>query len=404
MGASPRKIGLFGLFGSGNIGNDGSLEAMLAFLRSRGVDCELLCICADPEKVQREFGLRAIRIGGQSATHPLLRWMEKIMPLRKLLQLLHAFRSVRGLDVMIMPGTGILDDFSERFWGAPASLFAWCLAARLQGTRIAYVCVGAGPISHGISRRLMKGAARMAAYRSYRDHLSKDFMLSIGFDAQADPVYPDIAFGLSKPVAPNPGSADRPMIGLGVMTYFGWRGDPERGAAIYGTYIGKTTLFALWLLDQGYRVRLLMGEGTDQQAIDDVIAALSVARPDLSHDRVVTEPANSLHELMRQIAETQGVVATRFHNIVCALKLNKPAVSLGYAKKNDVLMGEFGLSDFCQHVETFDVDVLIDQFKRLMADRAIYEQRMRATNAEFLRQLAHQEQLLLKQVLGQDSG
>jgi polysaccharide pyruvyl transferase WcaK-like protein len=403
MGAWPKKIGLFGLFGSGNIGNDGSLEAMLAFLRAQEIDSDLLCICADPERVQREFGLPAIRIGGRSAIHPLLRWVEKVTPLRKLLQLLHAFRSVRGLDVMIMPGTGILDDFSERFWGAPASLFAWCLAARLQGTKIAYVCVGAGPISHGISRRLMKGAARMAMYRSYRDQLSKNFMLSIGLDTQHDPVYPDIAFGLPKPDASKPGSAERPTIGLGVMTYFGWRGDAERGAAIYDTYIGKTTRFATWLLDQNYRVRLLMGEGTDQQAIDDVIAALSKAHPNLPRERIVAEPVNSLHELMRQISETQAVVATRFHNIVCALKLNKPTISLGYAKKNDVLMSTFGLGDFCQHVESFDVAVLIDQFKRLMAKQAIYEQQMRATNTEFLRALAHQEQVLLEKILGRDT-
>lgn len=402
MGAAPKKIGLFGLFGSGNIGNDGSLEAMLDFLRAARPDAELLCICSDAGRVQREFHLPAIRIGGQAATNPLLRPLERFLPTRKLLQWLHAFRGVRGLDTLIMPGTGILDDFSERFWGSPASLFGWCLAARLRGAKVAFVCVGAGPINHSVSRWLMKSAARMAQYRSYRDTLSRDFMESIGFDTRSDAVYPDIAFRLPVPtsVPAVPGASGPLTVGLGVMTYFGWRGDAQRGAAIYESYLQKITRFALWLLDQGHRVRILMGEETDQQAIDDLMRAMAAERPDYPRERVMAEPTHSLHDLMRQIAETQVVVATRFHNVVCALKLSKPVVSLGYAKKNDVLMAEMGLGEFCQHVERFDVDLLIEQFTTLVSDRAGYEQRMRAVNAEYTQRLMRQEQILLRQVLG----
>src|SRR5690606_2129021 len=37
----PKRIGVFGLFGCGNAGNDGSLEAMLLFLRRVRPDAEL---------------------------------------------------------------------------------------------------------------------------------------------------------------------------------------------------------------------------------------------------------------------------------------------------------------------------------------------------------------------------
>ena len=49
---SAKRIGLFGLFGSGNIGNDGSLEAMLAFLRSALPDAKLVCVCSGAAKVR----------------------------------------------------------------------------------------------------------------------------------------------------------------------------------------------------------------------------------------------------------------------------------------------------------------------------------------------------------------
>ena len=401
MGGSPKKIGLFGLFGSGNLGNDGSLEVMLDFLRTTLPDAELFCICSGPGKVQKEFHLRAIRIGGEAATNPLLRALEMFPPARKLLQGLHAFRATRGVDALIMPGTGILDDFGEPFWGAPTSLLGWCLAARLRGAKVAFVCVGAGPINHPISRWLMKSAARLAHYRSYRDALSKDFMEGIGLDTRSDAVYPDIAFKLPSPgVMPAVSTASGSLtVGLGLMTYFGWRGDAQRGATIYDDYLRKITRFALWLLDSGHRVRILMGQDCDQKAIDDLMGAIAVERPGCPRERIVAEPANSLHDLMRQIAETQVVVATRYHNVVCALKLNKPVVSIGYAKKNDVLLADMGLGDFCQHVERFDVDLLIEQFTRLVSSPSVYEGRLRATNAGYTRRLADQERVLLERVL-----
>jgi polysaccharide pyruvyl transferase WcaK-like protein len=401
MGASPKRIGLFGLFGSGNSGNDGSLEAMLNFLRVARPDAEITCICANPGKVQSEYRVRSIRIGGEVDNGVVIRALAGFLPTRKLLQALFAFNTARKFDALIMPGTGILDDFSERFWGMPATLFGWCLSAKLWGTKVAFVSVGAGPIKHSLSRLLMKSAARMAQYRSYRDTVSKEFMDSIGFDTTADPIYPDIAFNLPSPqLSDKSQGASGPLtVGVGVMTYYGWRGDSEQGIMIYKSYIEKISRFVLWLLDNGHRVRILMGETTDQRAIDDLLQTLALKRPDYPREHVVAEPAYSLHDIMRQIVQTQIVVATRFHNIVCALKLSRLAVSIGYAKKNDVLMADMGVGEFCQHVESFDVDRLIGQFTKLLSDRATYERKMRERNVVYRERLALQERLLLEKVL-----
>jgi hypothetical protein len=96
------------------------------------------------------------------------------------------------------------------------------------------------------------------------------------------------------------------------------------------------------------------------------------------------------------------VVATRFHNIVCALKMGRPCISLGYAKKNDVLMADMGLGDFCQHVESLDLNVLTEQFTRVVAGRSVYEQAIREKGAQYTRRLAEQEQVLLERFLGED--
>jgi polysaccharide pyruvyl transferase WcaK-like protein len=68
---------------------------------------------------------------------------------------------------------------------------------------------------------------------------------------------------------------------------------------------------------------------------------------------------------MRQMTLVDTVVATRYHNVLCALKMCKPTISLGYSRKNDVLMEEMGLGEFCQNVRTFDGDLLTEQFGKL---------------------------------------
>jgi polysaccharide pyruvyl transferase WcaK-like protein len=88
------------------------------------------------------------------------------------------------------------------------------------------------------------------------------------------------------------------------------------------------------------------------------------------------------------------VVATRYHNVVCALRMGKPTVSIGYSRKNDALLAEMGLSDFCQHVEHFDLDLLQAQTARLISDRAVYERRIRDARTRFEIRLSEQEDLL----------
>jgi polysaccharide pyruvyl transferase WcaK-like protein len=407
-GIAPARIGLFGLFGSGNSGNDGSLEAMIRFLREVRPDAELVCFCAcsagADDVVARAFCLPAIPFALAKPEARLLRILDRLSlkAPRQLASLVRAITLIGRVDLLIVPGTGILDDFQDGPLGMPLALVGWCLAARLRGVKLAFISIGAGPIRHPISRWLMKSAVTLADYRSYRDVISKAFMESIGFDTGKDAVYPDLAFKLPTPLASNQkGIEDRPLtVGVGVMAYYGWRNRDARGPATYTAYAEKIADFVLWLLDRGYIVRILTGHASDQRAVDDLVARVMVAKPALAPKRLLSDPSSSLHDLMRQIAQTDVVVATRFHNVVCALKLCKPTVAIGYAEKFDVLMAEMGLGSFCQHVERLDVDLLAEQFTRLVAGRKRYHQIMRDANAFYQERLKTQDLLLASRFLG----
>ena len=274
----PKKIALFGGFGWGNSGNEGSLEAMLIFLYRLRPDAELLCICPVPDTVQKDHGIPAIgfHCSVGDFVRPLDQLLFKASP--RLANWIYSIRRMRTLDLVIIPGTGILDDFGTGPWYIPYTLFRWCLCARLCGTEIWFVSIGAGPIHHPLSRRLMKWAAALATYRSYRDKNSKEFVGTIGLKlGLSDPVYPDLAFKLPCPELPErrrpvPGAL---TIGLGVMNYGGWRSDLDHRAVVVSEYREKMTRFLIWLLDRGYSVRILTGDSFDQPAVDDLIKAVA---------------------------------------------------------------------------------------------------------------------------------
>ena len=103
---------------------------------------------------------------------------------------------------------------------------------------------------------------------------------------------------------------------------------------------------------------------------------------------------------MRQMANTDVVVATRYQNVICALKMGKPTISIGYAEKNDVLLAEMGLAEFCQHIERLDVELLKTQTMRLLSDRAAFERKICEVRAHFESKLREQESLLTPLICG----
>ncbi len=227
------------------------------------------------------------------------------------------------------------------------------------------VSVGANQISQRVTRWLFDTAARAASYRSYRDQQSYDAMVERGVDVSRDRVYPDLVFDLPAPPY-QPG--DPSIVGLGVMAYSGTNTEQDRARAqeISDAYVAKMQRFTRWLLDNGRQVRLFVGDNLwDNTVVEAIVTDARAHRPDLGETSVMAESITSFAELTRAMMPAGIVVATRYHNVMCALKLEKPVISVGYAAKNVAIMTDAGLGEFCQHTNTLDVDKLIDQFTEL---------------------------------------
>ena len=360
------RVGLFGLLGAGNVGNDGSLEVVLRYLRTNSQPAIVDAMCTGPAHLQTQYGVQAI---------PLF-WCQKYeqrtsgvtaIALKALGKVVDAYRTalwVRRHDVVIVPGAGVLEaTLPTRAWGLPYSLFLLCAFGKLFGTRVALVNVGANVMSQRSTRWLLTSAARLAFYRSYRDLLSRDAMRQRGLDTSHDNVYPDLAFGM--PTPPDAPSDPRTVV-VGVMAFYGNSDDRRQADEIYEIYLEKMKHFVRWLVDTGHRVRLVEGDSRfDDKVVQEILTDLKSHCPDLEAGSVVAEPVLSLGDLMRQLSLGSIVVATRYHNVLCALRLSKPTISIGYSAKHDVLMADMGMAEFCQSLRLLDVEKLIKQFTEL---------------------------------------
>lgn len=358
---APLRIALTGGFGNGNFGNDASIETALLALRARFPGAVIESICDDPSVIGPRLGLRATKIAIRP-TGPLRHLDTLLLRIPSgVFNWARAFWIARRFDVMLWPGTGVFDDYRTGPLGFPAQVFRWSVAARLMGLRLIFLGVGAGPIINPLSRFFLKNGARCAHHRSYRDIGSKEFMQSIGVDDAKSAVLPDIVFG--KPVADPPAVCSAPplTIGLGVMSYRGWRIDEAIGA----DYREKLARFVRWAEGKGHRVRLLVAEPSDKRAL--------VKLNDLLADGVDRGgDMNVLDDVMNEIRGCDLVIASRFHVLIAGLKLNRPCISLSYGPKHDLLMAEAGIGEFCQHADYFDFDLLVRHVETIEAGPARY--------------------------------
>jgi polysaccharide pyruvyl transferase WcaK-like protein len=385
-----RRIALFGLLGSGNIGNDGSLEALVNQL-TRSPEIRLCAICAGPDEIRRRFGIPAVPMTWFRLDRPpRSRVLE--LALRTIGKMVDPPRTallLRRVDLVVVPGMGILEDtLPLRPWGFPYALFGLTLAGRVTGTPVALVCVGATLVRNPVTRRIVRMAASMATYRSYRDNHSRDAAAAMGIDTSGDRVFSDPAFALTLPS--RNGLAASPTVAVGVLAYRGRSEDRRDGERILQSYTARIVDLVTRLVDDGYGVRLLTGDPDDAGVAASVREAVLDSRPALNQDCISFTAAKSLEDLMEQILPARAVIASRYHNVLCALRLAKPTISIGYAEKSRVLMHDMGMREFSFNIDGFEVNQVMCMLRLAIAESSELESRLKAGDEACRKRLSGQ--------------
>ena len=355
----PARIAVYGFFGMGNLGNEGSLAAFLLHLRTNLPAAEVRCFAGDVETVRREHGLPTtlLMASGPADARGVTSYVTKA--LLRLWDVPRTFRLMRGTDLLVVPGMGVLESkFATSPWGMPLWLLAAVASCRVRGGRVAILSIGADVPESPVTRRFFRWTITLADYCSYRDAGSQEAARTIGVRGRLGPVRPDLAFSLPEPSV----AAVRPgHVVVGVMVYEGEPHMSVRGPELVREYVDKMTTAVGRLVDAGRTVTLVVGDLADNDLAEEIGRRARAGRDAAS---VVVSRAASLTELMVEMGRAEVVVASRFHNVLCALKMARPVVSLSYAAKNRELQAEFGLHDLDQPIEAFDVDLLLEQVER----------------------------------------
>jgi polysaccharide pyruvyl transferase WcaK-like protein len=370
-----KRICFYGHFGSPNFGNESTLLAILSHLRRLLPEANVVCACTSPETLVETQEIEAVPISRKflkrwNPRTPVTAWLRRVfvgLP-SELRRGFDAFKTLKGADVLIIPGTGLLTDaYGLTEWG-PYNLFKWSLIAKVCRCKVLFVSVGAGPVYGTLGKYFVKSALSLADFRSYRDNASLEYLKGIGFPTNSDRVYPDLVFSLPEAMLPPDGDrrGKRSIIGLGLMPYAGKYSVAKPSDATYQEYLESLVTFVRWLLVHDYDIRLLIGEVSDRSASEEFKSLLKTSLGHYDEDRFIDQPALSVEQLLPQIAATDIVVATRFHNILLALVLNKPVISISFHHKCASLMEEMGLSEYCQDINHMSGDRLIEQFQDLV--------------------------------------
>lgn len=392
-----RKIILYGHFGTGNIGNDSSLEAALYHVRKYRGQSKVICVCSGPQEISKRFAIETLPISVHPERHANRSNLHIARIVPRLSDELHFWRNYRSWfrpgDHFIVVGTGAADDMGvRRPWAAPYELYKWCKTAKNGGAQVIFLSVGVGPILNPISKVLMLRALRLADYRSYREKASFDYLHRVGFNTTGDHLYPDLVFSLQKvPTPSHQSSGGQPkVVGLGLMIYRGWHYDRRNGEAMHRRYLTQIQAFVAYLLKRGMTVRAFLGDTVDIEVAHEIKRYFQTHANLTGNGTLVFEPVVTVDDLLAQIAQTDIVVASRFHNVLSALLVGVPVISLGYHDKNTSLMRAMGLEKYCQHIERFTFEKLVEQFEAYEAEREQAIQRMQVKKEEYRRLLDEQ--------------
>jgi polysaccharide pyruvyl transferase WcaK-like protein len=403
-----KRIGLLHHLGGGNLGDDASLEAVKQNITRRLPSVEILGFTMNPDDTLRRHGIAAypIRrqnwtIGSQAATSrvtvkanvkTLLRKWRYVFGLFRAIYaigrlpitfiqesrfLAQSFRRLRSLDVLIVSGGGQLLDWGGP-WKYPYTVFKWAVLVRLVHARCVFLNVGAGPLTHPLSRFFVRGALSCSDYVSFRDEGSRAFARSIGWTRNAY-VFPDCVYGLEFPFhdTAKTEKSGRPAVGIAPMPFSDPRSVyPEKNQLVYDKFIAALSSFGSWLMGD-YALALLCTDiGVDPPAIADVRIGLGGHETAFSTRPIDIPSIGTIEELLRAMSSLDYLVTCRFHGIVLAHLLNIPVLAISHHPKMDSLMDELGLAEYCVSIRTVDSDLLRRTFLSMVRNRGGIKSRL----------------------------
>jgi polysaccharide pyruvyl transferase WcaK-like protein len=98
-------------------------------------------------------------------------------------------------------------------------------------------------------------------------------------------------------------------------------------------------VFARWVLDHGYDVRLPIGDAAERPVTQEFKRVINKWSTEYDKQRIVDEPPTSVEDLLSQLAATDVLVATRFHNLFVGFGIRHadfPAIACRHSSTHSI--------------------------------------------------------------------
>ena len=372
---------LLGPYGSGNLGDAAIQEGVIAGIVEFCPSAKFVGVSANPEDTQLRHGIESIPLISTVAHHHQPKILTSrtnrrigavfnraVHLLRESKFCLEVMANLRRIDLLVVSGGGQLDDYWGGPWAHPFTLLQWSCLARVTGTPVAWMGIGFDHLKHPLSRLFVRWALQMAAYRSFRDTRTCEFVESLGIQ-QRNVVGPDLAF--SFPVnsiqrnSMSPSAKQSLVVGISPIAAQAWTitEDP-----IYQAYVSIMAQICCRLIEEGLEVVIFTSQSRmDQPIAKELMQRAKAHRASRGVLRLVT--TDGVHEILSELMAMDIVIASRLHSVILASLTRKPVLAVSYSPKVDMVMADLNQSQFCISIDALKEDVLHDKFMRLLEER-----------------------------------
>jgi polysaccharide pyruvyl transferase WcaK-like protein len=413
----PKKIGIFGHVGTQNLGDETIIAAVIQNIRLRYPDAEIRAFTFNPEDTALRHGIASFpirRLNGvppaqnrskqqESASSPAsepvsgrqgikssLKKIPVVYPALKAMQkglrgfwgifkelgfLAQCYKNLKGMDLLLIAGSGQLTDHSGGPWAYPYTIFKWSILARVRGAKLAFMSIGTSWIDSSVSQFFLKSALSRADYRSCRDESSGHQVRELGLTGE-NIVVPDLAYSLKMPgiVPRSEEPRSSPIVGINPIPFFHQNFWHKSDKKLYEDYVLTQANFASWLIRRGYTVVYFPTQlRADPPAIRDIIEKLGHENPEFSGQLNVNPPIFSSEDLIAAMSRMDIIVAARYHGVLISHLLHKPVLAVSYHQKTTDLMARMGQSECTIEIDACTLDALKNRFLFLESQTKIIE-------------------------------
>ncbi len=404
-GADPVRIGLLGMYASRNLGDVAIQLAVMSALRARQSNIKFVGLCQDPEDTVRTFNIPAMASSGEGEllTPATLSDVMRKIPtsdesrLSRLLGKISALRQIqrqmRLLDVLLISGSGQIDDFWGGPWAQPFRLMAWSFAARSQGKKVVVFGVGVDELRTRLGGWFCIRALNCAAICVVRDSGSRDALRKLGYRHAID-VCADPAFHLEvKEAIGMPGETGCFAV-ISPISRRAWPGEED---SAYDAYLSTLARVAEHLQERSLQVRFVCSQiRMDPPIVERIFDRM---KPDIIRPTFVD--VRSVDEYLAAVKGARLVVGSRLHALILALVVGTPVVAISAVRKVHQQFADIGLADHAFAMQSIRLPELLACIDSIISHPDQVRDKVVKTTREFRLQNAAQFDRIGKLILAQ---